>query len=130
MAGGDSRIAPTTGRQAVGRYGEDLACRKLQSLGMQIIERNWRCRSGEIDIVAIDGGVLVVCEVKTRRQSAYGSPVEAVTSVKVRRLRVLAAQWLATHTPAHRFDDVRIDVIAVQIPTRGEAHIEHVIGVE
>lgn len=130
MAEGHPRKPSVTDRQAVGRYGEDLACRKLQNLGMQIVERNWRCRSGEIDIVAIDDGVLVVCEVKTRRQTAYGSPVEAVTSTKIRRLRMLAAQWLANNTPAAAFDDVRVDVIAVRIPPRGAAHIEHVIGVE
>lgn len=121
---------PSFGRNAVGRYGEDLACRRLQSVGMRILERNWRCRSGEIDIVADDAGTLVVCEVKTRRHTGFGPPVEAVTAAKLRRLRSLAAQWLDAQSPAVRFIAMRIDVVAVELPTRGAARIEHLRGVE
>ena len=74
-------------KDALGRYGEDVAARHLAEAGLVVLERNWRCREGEIDIVARDGDVLVVCEVKTRRDTAYGSPLEAVTPRKAARLR-------------------------------------------
>jgi len=76
--------------------------------------------------VAWDGETLVFGEVKTRRGTAFGSPAEAVTGAKARRLRRLAAQWLAAHD-AHP-NDVRFDVIAVFAPPRGAARIEHVKG--
>ena len=82
-------------KDAVGRYGEDVAARHLTEAGLVVLERNWRCREGEIDIVARDGDVLVVCEVKTRRSTTYGTPLEAVTYRKAARQRVLAARWLA-----------------------------------
>ena len=81
-----------------------------------MLERNWRCAQGEIDIVALDGDCLVVCEVKTRRGSAFGDPVEAVTSRKAARLRRLAACWLAEHGGVQRAADVRVDVIGVLRP--------------
>lgn len=77
--------------QELGRYGEDVAVRHLHDQGLVILERNWRCRAGEIDIVARHGDVLVFCEVKTRRSDRFGSPVEAVTPRKLARMRVLAA---------------------------------------
>lgn len=115
-------------KDELGRLGEDLAAAHLRSLGMVVIERNWRCDRGEIDIVAGDGDCLVVCEVKTRRSSAYGTPLEAVTQRKVRRLRVLAHRWLderARHAPS-----VRIDAIGVLVPATGPASIAHVRGIE
>ena len=65
-------------KDALGRYGEDLAVRHLESLGMTVVARTWRCALGELDIVARDGARLVVCEVKTRRTDRFGAPVEAV----------------------------------------------------
>jgi putative endonuclease len=76
-----------------------------------VVARNWRSRSGEIDLIARRGRLLVVCEVKTRSSTAYGSPAEAVTPVKRRRLRRLAAEWLAAS--GTRGVDVRFDVAAV-----------------
>ena len=67
------------GHQALGRYGEALAARYLRERGMTIVERNWRCPEGEIDLVALDGDCLVICEVKTRRGTGTGDPLEAVT---------------------------------------------------
>ncbi|MGH3465090.1 MAG: YraN family protein [Kribbellaceae bacterium] len=112
---------------AVGQYGEEVAARYLQEAGFAILERNWRCDFGEIDIVARDGRVLVICEVKTRRGTDYGSPQEAVTWRKLARLRKLAAQWLSEHevTP----DEVRIDVVGVVRPHTGPAVVEHLRGV-
>ncbi|NNG39743.1 YraN family protein [Flexivirga sp. ID2601S] len=112
-------------RAELGRLGEDEAARYLQLQGLTVIERNWRCREGEIDIVALDdvGDCLIVVEVKTRTSNAFGTPMEAVTPVKARRLRVLAARWLQDHPigPAR----VRIDVIGVLRPVRGPLQLEH-----
>jgi putative endonuclease len=112
---------------AVGAYGERLAARYLADAGLEVVDRNWRCAQGEIDIVALDGSCLVVCEVKTRRSLHFGSPVEGVTWRKAARLRRLAACWLAEHeVPAQ---DVRVDVIGVLRPRRGPAQIEHLVAV-
>ena len=81
-------------RGALGRYGEDVAAGLLQSMGMTILSRNWRCPAGELDIVARDGDALVVCEVKTRRGVSHGSPADAVGPRKMQRLRALALHWL------------------------------------
>jgi len=114
--------------QEIGRYGEDVAARHLHDQGMVILERNWRCRSGEIDIVARHGDVLVFCEVKTRRSDAFGTPAEAVTPRKLARLRVLAAAWLETRRPPYAAD-IRFDVVSVHRPLRGAAQVEHLQGV-
>jgi putative endonuclease len=110
-------------KDALGRYGEDLAVRHLQTLGLEVLERNWRCRWGELDIIAVDGDCLVVCEVKTRRSVAAGGPLEAVTPAKLGRLRRLTAAWL--HDQDQHFAQIRIDVIGVLRPPRGRAVIEH-----
>ncbi len=114
-------------KDAVGQYGEEVAARYLQEAGFAILERNWRCRHGEIDIVALDGAALVVCEVKTRRTDRFGSPFDAVTWRKLSRLRGLAALWLRAHDL--RPDEIRIDVVGVVRPRRGAAVVEHVRGV-
>ena len=85
----------TKRNQAVGGYGERCAVRHLIEAGLRPVARNWRCPSGEIDIVAWDGPVLVICEVKTRRNHDFGTPAEAVVRHKARRLRRLAVAWLA-----------------------------------
>ena len=115
---------------AVGAYGERLAARYLMESGMQILDRNWRCDQGEIDIVAMDDRCLVIVEVKTRRSIVFGSPVEAVSAVKAARLRRLAGRWLADRRSVVEFVvDVRIDVIGVLRPARGPAQIEHLVAV-
>lgn len=110
-----------------GRWGEDLAVRHLERAGMVIVERNWRSRSGEIDIVAVDGDTVIICEVKTRSSEDFGSPLAAVTPVKVRRLRALAGEWLRTHERVAR--EVRIDVIGILLSPRGAPLVEHLRGV-
>ncbi|MEC4018028.1 YraN family protein [Streptomyces sp. H27-D2] len=116
------------GRGALGRYGEDLATRRLAAAGMTVVERNWRCRAGEIDIVARDRDALVVCEVKTRRTGGYEHPMAAITPRKAARLRRLAEYWLAEHGAAPS-GGVRIDLVGVLVPARGAARVEHVRGV-
>ncbi len=116
-------------RSAMGRYGETLAARRLSEAGLTVLERNWRSgRTGEIDIVARDGDVLVVCEVKTRREGPFEHPMAAVTPRKARRLRDLAERWIQTHGGAPP-GGVRIDVVGVLLPSRGAAVVEHVRGV-
>ncbi|MCX5375578.1 YraN family protein [Streptomyces sp. NBC_00091] len=114
-------------QQALGRYGEELAARRLTESGMTVIARNWRCRSGEIDIVARDGDALVVCEVKTRRGGDFEHPMAAVRAGKAERLRRLAGRWLADHGGPPT-GGVRIDLVAVLLPRRGAPVVEHVRG--
>lgn len=114
-------------RQALGRYGERLAERRLAADGMTVLARNWRCRDGEIDIVALDGEALVVCEVKTRRGGAYEHPMAGVTPVKSARLRRLAEVWTLRHGGAPP-GGVRIDLVGVVLPERGGPVVEHVRG--
>ena len=118
---------PGRGRVRLGRYGEDLAARYLRDLGMEVIERNWRCELGEVDVVARDGDWVVFCEVKTRSSSGFGEPVEAVTFTKARRLRRLAAAYLASHEV--RAAGVRIDVVGVLCRPGEPAVVRHVVGV-
>ena len=111
----------------LGAYGERVAAQSLVDGGMTVVDRNWRCDLGEIDLVLRDGDVLVFCEVKTRSSSAYGHPLEAVTPTKAARLRRLAARWLHEHD-VHP-EGVRIDLVGVLVAARGAADVEHVRGV-
>jgi putative endonuclease len=113
--------------QAVGRYGERVAVDRLERSGFLVLDRNWRCRYGELDVVALDGDCLVAVEVKTRRSLACGHPFEAVTPVKAARLRRLVARWLAEHD--QHYPSVRVDVVAVLRPRSGPAVVEHLRGV-
>ena len=112
---------------AVGIYGEKLADRYLRAQGFTVLDRRWRCAQGEIDLVAVDDGCLVVCEVKTRRSVHAGGPEEAVTPAKLARLRRLTAVWLAQQEVS--WSDVRIDVVTVLLHRAGPAHIEHLRAV-
>ena len=114
-------------RQAVGRDGERVAAAYLESLGMVVLARNWRCSQGEIDLIAVDGHCLVVCEVKTRRSVGAGLPAEAVVPVKVARVRRLAAAWLAEQDRVFR--EVRLDVVAIVRRSGGPSQVEHLRGV-
>jgi putative endonuclease len=113
-------------KDAVGKYGEDLAARHFVAAGFTVLARNWRCPVGEIDIVAKDGDVLVIAEVKTRRSTMYGSPAEAITRHKADKLRELALMWLREN-PGGR--EIRFDVVSVLLPKAGAASLEHLRGV-
>lgn len=111
----------------LGRLGEQLAAEYLQQAGIRILDRNWRCADGELDIVAAERRVLVACEVKTRSGVAFGSPLEAISRRKQARLRRLAVGWIQAHGVL--FDEVRIDVIGLVRDRAGHFTIEHVRGV-
>ena len=114
---------------ALGRYGEALAVRYLREQGMEVLDRNWRCEHGEVDVVALDGDCLVICEVKTRRSSGFGEPVEAVTFAKAKRLRRLSAAYLADKGGGSRVAQVRVDVVGILCLPGRPALVRHVIGV-
>ncbi|CAB4966921.1 unannotated protein [freshwater metagenome] len=114
-------------RRLLGERGETIAARHLTRLGLVLLDRNWRCDAGEIDLVLRDGAVLVICEVKTRTSTDYGDPLEAVTPAKVARLRRLAARWLRVHD-CHP-EDVRIDMVGVLAPPGRPVEVEHVEGI-
>ena len=103
----------TSGRQRLGRHGEDRAAAWYRRAGYEVLARNWRCREGELDLIVARGDVLVVCEVKARSSLAYGHPAEAVTPAKQRRIRSLAARWLADADLAVRPASIRFDVAAL-----------------
>ena len=114
-------------KDALGRSGEQAAVQYLERAGLRILDRNWRCADGEIDIVAAERQVLVVCEVKTRTSGQFGSPLEAVSKTKQARLRRLAARWLVAQ--GILFDEVRLDVIGLTRDAAGRFVVEHVRGV-
>jgi putative endonuclease len=112
-------------RRTLGDAGEDAVARWYVDAGYRVLDRNWRCRDGELDVVVARAGVLVFCEVKTRRSTAFGVPAEAVSFTKQRRLRTLAMRWLDAH-PEARAPALRFDVAAV-LAERGRPPVIDVI---
>ncbi|MFJ2192333.1 YraN family protein [Kitasatospora sp. NPDC087861] len=151
-AGPGSRRS-TNGRSTnngLGRYGERVAARRLMEAGLRILDRNWRCVEGELDIVALDGDTVAVCEVKTRSERGFQQPSEAIGQAKAARLQRLAERWMAERWPGHfaklagpGYDPgptdphwppappggVRIDLVAVVNRARGAAVVDHLRGV-
>jgi putative endonuclease len=113
-------------KDELGQRGERIAERHLVARGLTVIDRNWRCPQGEIDLVLRDGDETVFVEVKTRTSTAFGHPLEAITTEKLSRLRRLAAAWCAAHPGT---GSIRIDAIAVVAPRRAPATVEHLEGV-
>jgi putative endonuclease len=116
-------------RAQLGALGEQLAVDHLTALGWQVLERNWRCRWGELDVITVEPlrGAVVFVEVKTRTSDQFGGIEQAVTPQKVRRLRRLAGLWLAAHRGS--WAQVRIDVIGVRIGRGPVPELTHVEGV-
>jgi len=116
-------------RAEIGALGEQLATDHLTGLGLRILTRNWRCRYGELDVIAVDPSTntVVFVEVKTRTGDGFGGVAEAVTEQKARRLRRLAAMWLATQEQG--WAAVRLDVIGVRIGRRRTPEISHLQGI-
>jgi putative endonuclease len=121
----------TESKRQLGVRGEDLACAELEREGMQVLERNWRCRIGEIDIVAAETGekglTLVFCEVKCRSGLGFGHPLEAITFAKMRTLRQLAALWMREHRV--KASMIRLDAIGVVMVPGREPSLTHVLAV-
>lgn len=119
----------TLTRGELGALGEQLATDHLTGLGLRILSRNWRCRYGELDVVAADTATdtVVFVEVKTRTGDGFGGLAQAVTEQKVRRLRRLAALWLAGQD--HSWAKLRIDVIGVRLGRRRTPEIIHLRGI-
>ena len=121
---GSDRSSLAERKGVLGRFGEAVATRHLRDDGMTILDRNWRCAIGEIDVVARDGNTLVICEVKTRSSSRFGSPFDAVTEDKLHRLERLGAAWIRER--GVRPSAVRVDVISVMRPAQGPTTVEHI----
>jgi putative endonuclease len=119
----------TLTRAEIGAMGEQLAVDHLKSLGLRVLTRNWRCRYGELDVIAADDTtrIVVFVEVKTRTSDQFGGVAQAVTPDKVRRLRRLAGLWLAAQDGS--WAEVRIDVIGVRIGRQRTPEITHLVGV-
>ncbi|MEE9965195.1 MAG: YraN family protein [Propionicimonas sp.] len=117
-------------KNEVWHAGEDLAAAHLTGLGWRILQRNWRCPAGELDIIAVEPGrspVVVICEVKTRTSTAFGLPVEAITASKVSKLRELALYWLREQDRA--VGAVRFDAIGVLLSGGDAGRIDHRRGI-
>jgi putative endonuclease len=113
-------------KDALGQYGERVAARHLADAGLSIVTTNWRCPEGEIDIIARERGVVVFCEVKTRRSDAFGVPAEAITRTKAHRIHRLAMLWLRENPAGSA--DLRFDVVSVLLPKSGAPAVEHLRG--
>jgi putative endonuclease len=110
----------------LGQRGEDLAADYLTQRGLVVLSRNWRCRDGELDVVATDGRALVVCEVKTRSTDDFGDPSEFVTVVKMRRIRRATHAWLKRYQVG--WCEIRFDVVTVVWPASGRPKLRHLRG--
>ncbi len=126
MTRAPGRPAAPDPRRALGQRGEELVAAWYTGDGYRVLDRNWRCRSGELDLVLERDRTVVFCEVKTRTSTRFGAPVEAVTRQKQQRLRGLAARWLAETAVAHR--DLRFDVASVMLRPGDDPIIEVVHG--
>jgi putative endonuclease len=111
------------GQQELGKRGEDAAAAYLERVGMTVVDRNWRCKSGEVDLVALDGSEIVFVEVKTRKTIATGQPEEAVTPAKQRRYKRLAEVYLQSAGLSDVM--VRFDVISLLVVADDRALLRH-----
>lgn len=116
-------------RQGLGQRGEEMAAQHLTAKGYEIVARNWRCKTGELDLVAMDGGCLSFVEVRTRRGRALGTPEESITRAKQERLAALAEAYVQAHD---WMGDYRVDVVAIEFDRRGRLlrvdHYENAIA--
>jgi putative endonuclease len=126
-------MAPMTAARnsSLGRYGERVAARHLAQAGLTVVDRNWRCELGEVDLVLVErrpvDDLVVVCEVKTRTGHVGGHPVEAVGAGKAERLRHLGTRWLEAHDLCRR--ELRVDVVGVLLTGPGRPVVTHLRGV-
>lgn len=113
----------TPSANALGRVGEEVVARYLDRKGLHVLDRNWRCADGEIDIVALSDATLVIIEVKTRLGVGHGHPLEAIDEIKLRRLQHLARAWRDTH-PINS-NEIRIDAAAVIVDRTGKITLDY-----
>ncbi|QIM18702.1 YraN family protein [Leucobacter coleopterorum] len=113
--------------QQLGARGEAIAAGYLEGLGFRILERNWRNRSGELDLIARDGDTLVAVEVKTRSGTGYGNPLEAITTQKMARLRRLLLDWV--RAAGERGVGLRVDAVGVTLHGDDRPRIDHLRGI-
>ncbi|CAH0150694.1 MULTISPECIES: YraN family protein [unclassified Microbacterium] len=116
-------------KDELGRSGEEHAVRYLTGIGYVVLDRNWRCAQGEIDIVACRGHHLAIVEVKTRRTISHGHPFEAVDSRKIRRLWRLAHAWAADHPEQAVGLVIRIEAIGIIGADPQHSTLEHLVDV-
>ncbi|HIY65343.1 MAG TPA: YraN family protein [Candidatus Agrococcus pullicola] len=113
-------------RTTLGRHGEELAANHLRSQGFTVIEQNWRCSAGELDIIARSGRRFVFVEVKTRRSTRFGHPLEAITREKALRLRALARAWMRERDAS---GPIRIDAVGILLNGSTVDRLDHVEGI-
>jgi len=112
-------------KDVLGRAGEERAALYLESRGYAVLDRNWRCKEGELDLVVADERTLVVVEVKTRRSDGFGDPLEAVDARKRGRLWRLAFAWVAAHPDEVQRRRLRLDAIGLTGPDAATARLDH-----
>ena len=120
-------MGSTEARRQLGRAGEDIARRHLESRGYTCVTSNWHCRAGELDLVMLDGETLVFVEVKARRGERAGRAEEAITPAKARRLLAAGEWFVADHADYHDLA-WRCDLVAITIQPTGPARIDHYIN--
>ncbi|MGO1590832.1 MAG: YraN family protein [Ancrocorticia sp.] len=122
-------LSPTATARELGAWGEEIACRHLSARGICVLSRNWRCRSGEIDLVCHDPArqSIIACEVKTRRERGSVPAIESVSRTKLARLRRLLGIWVSTHN--QRAEQLDIDVIAITVGDEDLWNLCHIEGV-
>jgi putative endonuclease len=113
-------------KQELGRWGEDIVATLIQRRGCELLDRNWRVKEGEIDLVAQEKETFLFIEVKTRRSRAFGDPLEAITPTKLRRLHILARTWLRMNSRLGA--PFRIDCASVLIDRNGAIDIDYRSG--
>lgn len=112
-------------KDELGRAGEQAAESYLRAHGFEILDRNWRCRAGELDLVVADADTIVVVEVKTCRSAAFGHPFEAIDARKLHRLHQLARDWRAAHRDLAGSRRLRVDALAITGDPEAPVRIEH-----
>lgn len=112
-------------RQQLGARGEEAAVRYLVSRGYRIIERNWRCKLGEVDVLAMDGELLVVVEVRTKMSERFGTGAESVDARKQHKLRQLALTYMRMHNLSSE-TRLRFDVVSIRVTPKGSYEIDHI----